>query len=115
MIFVGADPRPRPVGVTEPEVTAMRAAAVARVVIGVVVGVVGLAGGRRWDRSLTVLFLVVGLVWLPWSLFLFLAGSGRTFPEGTAESTGLSLRSVPSARTDRRGVIPLPLPDRARP
>lgn len=58
----------------------MRAAAVARVVIGVVVGIVGLAGGRRWDRSVAVLFLAVGLVWLPWSVFLFLAGSGRTGP-----------------------------------
>ena len=59
----------------EPDLTAMRAAGVGRVAVGSAIAIVGLAGARWWDGSLGLLFLAVGLLWLPWSAFLLAASS----------------------------------------
>ena len=52
----------------------MRAAALVRVAVGVLVAAVGLVGAGRWDHPIGTLFLLAGLVWLPWNLLLLLAG-----------------------------------------
>jgi len=61
--------------VVEPDLTAMRAAGVARVAVAAVAAVIGLAGAQWWDSSLGLLFLAAGLIWLPWSACLLAACS----------------------------------------
>jgi PAS domain S-box-containing protein len=61
----------------ELEFTAVRAAGLVRVVIATVTSAVGVAGAGRWEGSMALLFLAVGLIWLPWSVFLLATGSGR--------------------------------------
>ena len=63
--------------ITQADVNSMRAAGVARVAIATVAAVFGLVGAPWWEGSVTVLFLVAGLVWLPWSIVLLLATSER--------------------------------------
>jgi PAS domain S-box-containing protein len=63
--------------ITQADVNSMRAAGVARVAIATVAGVLGLVGAPWWHGSVAVLFLVVGLVWLPWSIVLLMATSER--------------------------------------
>lgn len=60
---------------------ALRAAGLARVVVALAVTVTaafGSAGVRRWDESLNLLFLAIGLVWLAWAIVLLVAGSTRS-------------------------------------
>ncbi|HEX3623399.1 MAG TPA: PAS domain-containing sensor histidine kinase [Acidimicrobiales bacterium] len=79
MIFAGAASGPdATVAMSEPDLTAVRAAGVARVVIGVVVAACGLVGAGNWDRSVGWLLLLIGLAWLPWSVLLFAVGVGGT-------------------------------------
>jgi PAS domain S-box-containing protein len=54
----------------QPDLTTMRAAGLARVAVAAVATAVGLAGARWWNGSTALLFLAVGLVWLPWSVLL---------------------------------------------
>jgi PAS domain S-box-containing protein len=77
MILVGPEPQPDGARVSAPDMTAIRAAAVARVLIGVVAAACGLAGAGRWSPRVGLLFLLIGFVWLPWSVFLFVAGAVR--------------------------------------
>jgi PAS domain S-box-containing protein len=51
----------------------MRAAGAGRVVVAAASAAIGLAGAQWWDPRLGLLFLAVGLIWLPWSVFLFAA------------------------------------------
>jgi PAS domain S-box-containing protein len=75
---VPADPGPATSTMTAPDLTAVRAAATARVVIAATMAGGGLALASRWDRSVTALFVFVGLVWLPWSAWLLaITGAGR--------------------------------------
>jgi PAS domain S-box-containing protein len=59
--------------VSDSDAGAMRAAAIVRVAIAVVATSAGLAGASQWDRSLGTLFLLIGFLWLPWSIFLLYA------------------------------------------
>jgi PAS domain S-box-containing protein len=66
--------------ITEPDLTAIRAAGVARIVVAMAAATAGIAGATRWDHSTAVLCLVIGMVWLPWTVLLLLsssAGRGR--------------------------------------
>ncbi len=76
MIVGRPEPGPGPARVSEPDLTAIRAAGVARVAIGVVAGAIGLAGAGRLEGPPALLYLLIGLGWLPWSVFVFVAGSG---------------------------------------
>ncbi len=72
--------RPRPGGAGA-DLAALRTVALVRFLVAVTVTVVGLVGAGAlgaggWDRSVTVLFLLAGLVWLPWTAVL-LATSSR--------------------------------------
>ena len=65
---------------SDSDMAAMRAAAIVRVAVAVLATCAGLAGATRWDRSQGTLFLLIGLVWLPWTMFLLYAtvtGEGR--------------------------------------
>jgi len=77
-----AAPGPRAARITEPDLTAIRAAGATRVVIAVVATVSGIAGAGRWDRSMAALFLVIGLAWLPWTLFLSWSSAAGPAREG---------------------------------
>ncbi|MGH9265838.1 MAG: ATP-binding protein [Acidimicrobiales bacterium] len=59
------------------DLTAVRAASVVRMIVATTATAAGLVGARQWDRPLAVLFLSVGLVWLPWTIFLLVASTGR--------------------------------------
>lgn len=52
----------------------MRAAALGRVAVAALVAGVGLVGAGRWDRPVGNLFLLVGMLWLPWTVFLLFIG-----------------------------------------
>jgi PAS domain S-box-containing protein len=63
---------------TAPDLTAVRAAGIVRVLVATAMAASGLAVAGRWDRSTSILFLFVGLVWLPWcACLLAVTGSGR--------------------------------------
>ena len=62
---------------SDSDMAAMRAAAIVRVAVAVVTTCTGLAGAGRWDRSLGAMFLLIGLVWLPWTIFLLYASASR--------------------------------------
>ena len=59
---------------SESDLVAMRAAALVRVALATLTAGVGLVGAGGWDRPVGTLFLLVGLLWLPWTLFLLVAG-----------------------------------------
>jgi len=63
--------------VLEPDLTAVRAAGAVRVVVAVVATAGGMAGFGRWSPPVSALFVVIGLVWLPWTVLLLIAGPGR--------------------------------------
>jgi len=52
----------------------MRAAALVRVAVAGLAAGFGLVGAGRWDLPMGSLFVVLGLAWLPWTVFLFFAG-----------------------------------------
>ncbi|MGI8983488.1 MAG: sensor histidine kinase [Acidimicrobiales bacterium] len=56
----------------------MRTAALVRVVVAVLVIGVGLVGAGRWDRPVGAFFLLVGLLWLPWTAFALSASAAGT-------------------------------------
>jgi len=60
---------------TESDLTALRAAGLARTLVAGVTAAVGLAGARWWGGRIGVLFLAAGVVWLPWSIFLMIASA----------------------------------------
>ncbi|HJV08884.1 MAG TPA: PAS domain-containing sensor histidine kinase, partial [Acidimicrobiales bacterium] len=62
---------------SDSDAAAMRAAAVVRVTVAVVAAAVGMAGATRWGRSLGTFFLLIGVVWLPWTVFLLYATASR--------------------------------------
>ncbi|HEV3495380.1 MAG TPA: PAS domain-containing protein, partial [Actinomycetes bacterium] len=64
-----------PVGVTDSDLTAIRAAGAVRVVIAVVTTVAGVVGAGSWDGRLTAL---LGLVWLPWTVLTLAAANPTT-------------------------------------
>ena len=55
----------------------MRAAALVRVAVAGVAACVGLVGAGQWERPMGTLFLLTGLLWLPWTVLLLLAGMGH--------------------------------------
>ncbi|HEX2118278.1 MAG TPA: PAS domain-containing sensor histidine kinase [Acidimicrobiales bacterium] len=59
------------------DLTAVRAASVVRMIVATTATAAGLVGAGRWDRPLAALFLSIGLVWLPWTIFLLVASTGR--------------------------------------
>jgi signal transduction histidine kinase len=61
----------------ESDLVTIRAVAVVRVVVAAVATATGLVGAGHWSRSVSALFLLIGVVWLPLTVFLLLAGSGR--------------------------------------
>src|SRR5688500_15990637 len=69
--------RPGPIRLSDSDMAAMRAASIIRVAIAVVAAGTGLAGIHRWDRPLGTLFLIIGVVWLPWTIFLLYASATR--------------------------------------
>ncbi|MDQ4069128.1 MAG: PAS domain-containing sensor histidine kinase [Actinomycetota bacterium] len=62
--------------VTESELATIRAAGVVRVVVGAGALAVGAVGAGSWDRPMTALFLLVGVVWLPWAVVLVASSGG---------------------------------------
>ena len=52
----------------------MRAAALGRVAVAALATCVGLVGAGRWERPMGNLFLLVGMLWLPWTVFLLFVG-----------------------------------------
>jgi PAS domain S-box-containing protein len=68
---------PRRVGIVESDLTAIRAAGVGRVAVAAGSALAGVVGARSWHHGSLVLFIVVGLVWLPWTVFLLVAGTDR--------------------------------------
>ena len=76
MTFVAPDATRRASRVSEPDLTALRAAGIVRVVVASATTACGIAGAGHWDRSLSVLFLVAGLVWLPWAAYLLAMAGG---------------------------------------
>ena len=81
-----------PVRVTESDLVAIRAAGVVRVVVGAAATAVGAIGAGSWDRSLGVLFVLVGLVWLPWTVILLAAAAAAP---GSRRSTRLAAYGGP--------------------
>jgi PAS domain S-box-containing protein len=74
----GPAPEPaRRVGIVDSDLTAIRAAGVARVAVAGVAAMAGVIGAGTWHRGSVVLFLVVGLLWLPSTVLLLVAGTGR--------------------------------------
>jgi PAS domain S-box-containing protein len=69
-------PPPARERLSDSDLTAMRAAAVVRVAVAVVGALAGLAGAGVWHRPLGTLFVLIGMVWLPWTIFLLYA-TGR--------------------------------------
>ena len=63
--------------IDEPDVTAIRAAGIVRVVTAAVLTACGLVGIGGWGRRMALLFLVIGVVWLPWSACLLVASAVR--------------------------------------
>jgi PAS domain S-box-containing protein len=80
MTSVGTDPRVPVARVLEPDLTAVRAAGAVRMVVAVVATAGGIAGYGRWTPPLAALFMVIGLVWLPWTVLLLIAGPGGPLP-----------------------------------
>jgi len=66
--------RPAPTRISDSDLVAMRAAALVRVAVAGLAAGLGLVGAGRWDRPMGTLFVLLGLAWLPWTLFLFFAG-----------------------------------------
>ena len=64
-----------PVRVTEPDLATVRAAGVVRMSIGAAATAAGVVGAGSWNRAMSALFLLVGLVWLPWTVLLVAAAS----------------------------------------
>jgi PAS domain S-box-containing protein len=52
----------------------MRAAALVRAALAALAAGVGLLGAGRWDHPMGTLFALIGLLWLPWTVLLVLAG-----------------------------------------
>ncbi len=77
--------------VGDSDLAAVRAAALARVAVAAIVAL-GVIGGRWWDRSQGVLFLVIVLVWLSWAVLLLVAGSS---PTGLIRSSRLAFYGGP--------------------
>ena len=65
----------RPEADGDSDLTAMRAAALVRVSLAVVTAGTGLLGAGRWDPPMGRFFLLLGVLWLPWSFALLIAGS----------------------------------------
>ena len=59
---------------SDSDLVAVRAAALVRVAVATLAAGIGLVGAGRWDRPIGTLFLLVGVVWLPWTVFLLFAG-----------------------------------------
>ena len=74
---MNSQPPPARDRLSDSDVAALRAAAIVRVAVAVVATCAGLAGATRWDRAQGTLFLLSGLVWLPWSMFLLYASASR--------------------------------------
>ncbi len=66
--------RPARPTISDSDIVAIRAAALVRVAVAVLAAGVGLVGAGRWDRPMGTLFLLTGLLWLPWTVLLLLAG-----------------------------------------
>ncbi|HWI02282.1 MAG TPA: histidine kinase dimerization/phospho-acceptor domain-containing protein, partial [Acidimicrobiales bacterium] len=66
--------RPAPTRSSGSDLVAMRAAALVRVAVAGLAAGFGLVGAGRWDLPMGSLFVVLGLAWLPWTVFLFFAG-----------------------------------------
>ncbi len=65
---------------TESDLTALWAAGVTRVTVAGITAAVGVAGARWWEGDMAVFFLVAGVVWLPWAIYLLSVGSSRHGP-----------------------------------
>ena len=70
----------------------MRAAALVRVAVAILVTGVGLVGAGRWERPMGTLFLLAGALWLPWTLLLLAAGMA---PPGRRRRLQLALYGGP--------------------
>jgi PAS domain S-box-containing protein len=66
---------PRRTRLIESDLAAIRAAAVVRVAVAAVAATIGIVGAGQWSRSVTTLFFLIGLVWLPLTVFLLLVSS----------------------------------------
>ena len=84
--------RTRGARIQESEVAAIRSAALVRVVVAVLAAGAGLVGIRWWDRSVTLLFLLIGLCWVPWTMFLLAASSA---PPGRRRHLRLAMYGGP--------------------
>jgi PAS domain S-box-containing protein len=71
--------RPR---ISDSDLVAVRAAALVRVAVAILAAGIGLVGVGRWERPMGTLFLLAGLLWLPWTLLLLLAGMGHPGSRG---------------------------------
>lgn len=61
----------------ESDLVAIRAAAAVRIAVAGVSTAAGLIGAGHWDRSVSMLFVLIGLVWLPLTAFMLLSSSRR--------------------------------------
>lgn len=63
--------------ISDSDLVAVRAAALVRVAVAALAAGIGLVGVGRWERPMGTLFLLAGLLWLPWTLLLLVAGMGH--------------------------------------
>jgi|GEM_PF-2674505 PAS domain S-box-containing protein len=63
----------------ESDLIAIRMAALVRVVVATVAGIIGLIGAGQWSPSVSALFMIIGLVWLPLSVALLVMSSPRRY------------------------------------
>ena len=85
----GASRRAR---IHEIDVAAIRAAALVRVVVAIIAAAAGLVGMQWWDRSVSLLFLMIALGWVPWTVFLLVASSA---PPGRRRHLRLAMYGGP--------------------
>ena len=62
---------------TEADLTAIRAAGLVRALIATVAAIWAATGARGWDRPSATLLVVMGALWLPWTVLVAVAGSAR--------------------------------------
>ncbi len=63
--------------ISDSDLVAIRAAALVRVALAVLVAGTGLVGAGRWDGPMGTFFLIAGGLWLSWTAVLLVAGIGR--------------------------------------